>query len=245
MQVYHCMVDGVVESFGSGTGLAAPMDVVFELVDEGAASNTPATVLYDSAAVSGAIAGTPALATFVVVNSTADGGVGGERECDAAGESVGGEYAAEWGGADSAGGKRRAGCGCEATYGTSAGTAGKVTFFTGCVPVANERVTVMYRGRAARVARLQDAASVAAEVAGGASGTCRWLGKVSQPVARSSADCEMAAEAILAFATSRMVAVAGTYACVNPASDVWPGDVLSVTSLGDFVVSGMERGGRG
>jgi len=91
---------------------------------------------------------------------------------------------------------------------------------------------VMYRGSQRAVARLQDAASVAAEAAGGAPGTCRWLGKVLQPVARSSADCESAAQAILAFATSRTAAVAGTYACVNPASDIWPGDVLAITNAG-------------
>jgi hypothetical protein len=232
MQVYHCMVDGVVQSFGSGTGLAAPMDVVFELVDEGAASNTPATVLYDSAAVSGAIVSTPAMATFVVVSatslfgsvasvgvtqpgsmwvvSTLPSGVVQTRLVGTAGQGVD----------------------CEASYGTGGGTPGKVTFFAGRVPVANERVAVMYRGGQRSVARLQNAASVAAEVAGGASGTCRWLGKVLQPVARSSADCETAAEAILAFATSRTAAVAGTYACVNPATDIWPGDVLSVTNAG-------------
>jgi hypothetical protein len=44
-------------------------------------------------------------------------------------------------------------------------------------------------------------------------------------------DCESAAQALLAFATSRTAAVAGTYVSVNPA-DIWPGDVLSVTSEG-------------
>src|SRR6202034_355831 len=33
------------------------------------------------------------------------------------------------------------------------------------------------------------------------------------------------------FATSRTAAVAGTYVAINPA-DIWPGDVLSVTSDG-------------
>ena len=121
---------------------------------------------------------------------------------------------------------------CEVSYGSAAGNVGKVTFFVGRVPVAGERVGVMYRGSQRAVARLEDAASVAAEAAGGASGTCRWLGKVLEPVARSSADCESAAEAILAFATARSAAVAGSYVCVNPTVDIWPGDVLSVTSAG-------------
>ena len=240
MQRYYCMVDGVVESFGSASGVSAPMDAVFELVDEGAASNTPATVLWDSAAaigMVGAIAGTPATCAFVVANavslfgsiasvsvtrpgsmwvvSTLPSGSLQTRLVGIAGQGVD----------------------CEATYGAS-GTPGRVTFFAGRVPVAGERVAVMYRGSQRSVARLEDAASVAAEAAGGAPGTCRWLGKVLQPVARSSADCESAAEAILAFATSRSAAVAGTYACVRldsdgeAASDIWPGDVLAITSAG-------------
>jgi len=40
---------------------------------------------------------------------------------------------------------------------------GKVTFFAGRVPIAGELVTVTYRGQQRAVARLQDAASVAAE----------------------------------------------------------------------------------
>jgi len=232
MQRYYCMVDGVVEGFGSASGVNAPMDVLFELIDEGAASNTPATVLYDSAAMSGALTGTPAICTFVAANaiqmvgsvasvsvtrpgtmwvvSTLPSGVLQTRLIGSAGQGVD----------------------CEASYGTAAGTVAKVTFFAGRVPVAGERVTVMYRNEQRSVARLEDAASVAAEAVGGASGTCRWLGNVLEPIARSSADCESAAEAILAFATSRTAAVAGTYVCVNPEADIWPGDVLAVTSAG-------------
>jgi hypothetical protein len=231
-QVYYAMVNGVVESFGSVSGIAAPMDVVFELVDEGAASNTPATVLYDSAAVSAPVASTPALCTFVVANSTnlfvsvgsvlvtrpgsmwvvstLPNGVVQTRLIGIAGQ----------------------GCDCEATYGTSTGTAAKLTFFAGRVPVAGERVTASYRTRGRAVARLQNAASVAAEAVGGAAGTSRWLGKVLDPPARSSVDCESAAEAVLAFATTRSCAVSGEYKAVNPTSDVWPGDVLAVTSAG-------------
>ncbi len=69
-------------------------------------------------------------------------------------------------------------------------------------------------------------------------GTARWVGEVVRPVARSSEDCESAAQAILSFATNRAAAVAGTYETVNPASsgiasaDIWPGDVLALTANG-------------
>jgi hypothetical protein len=202
------------------------MDVVFDLVDQGAASNTPATVLYDSAAV-GEVVGTPATCAFVAANSTEmfgsvgsvsvtrpgsmwvtstlPSGVQETRLMGAAGEGVD----------------------CVVEYGVT----GRVTFLAGRVPVAGERVDVQYRGQQRSVARLADAASIAAEAIGGAPGTSRWLGKVLLPATRSSVDCESAAEALLAFATSRTAAVAGTYVAVNP-DDIWPGDVLSVTSEG-------------
>ncbi|HMF53982.1 MAG TPA: hypothetical protein VK593_06510, partial [Edaphobacter sp.] len=80
---------------------------------------------------------------------------------------------------------------------------------------------------------LNDAASIAAEEAGGMPGTAQWLGRVTQPRARSSQDCETAALAVLRFASSRSAALSGSYALVNPAEDIWPGDVLAVTSEGD------------
>ena len=70
MQRYYCMVDGVVQGFGDLSGVGAPCDVVFELVDEGASSNTPATVLYDTAAATGTLPGSPATCAFAAVNST-------------------------------------------------------------------------------------------------------------------------------------------------------------------------------
>jgi hypothetical protein len=107
-QRYYCMVDGVIEGFGSSGGVSAPMDVVFELVDEGAASNTPATVLYDSAAV-----GLPVVSSPVCVcggEFHAAIWVGGVGECNAAGEFVGREHAAQRRGGDAAVGSGRARC---------------------------------------------------------------------------------------------------------------------------------------
>jgi hypothetical protein len=106
------------------------------------------------------------------------------------------------------------------------------------VPAAGEIVTVSYRGTDRAVGRVADAASIAAEAAGGSSGTARWTGHVVQPVARSSEDCETAAQAILSFATNRAAAVKGSYVTVNPAdsgapaSDIWPGDLLALTANG-------------
>jgi hypothetical protein len=89
----------------------------------------------------------------------------------------------------------------------------------------------MYRIASRAVARLEDSAAVAAEAAGGMPGTACWLGKVSQPKARSSVDCEAAAQAVLSFAASRAAAIAGSYEAVN-SGDVWPGDLLALTVNG-------------
>ena len=228
LQSYYAMVDGVVKAFGGGL-VTAPMSVVFELQDLGAASNTPATVLYD-----GSVTSSPSSCSFVAVNSvqligsmgycrmtqtgsawvvsTLPSGVKMTRLIGVTGEGVDCKISA----------------------------AGKVTFFTGRVPVPGEFVTVTYRVQQRAVARLENAASIAAEAAGGVPGTAQWLGKVLKPEARSSMDCESAALAVLSFATSRAAAAAGTYVAVNPA-DVWPGDVLAIASGGQAMSVVVRR----
>src|SRR5260370_41257179 len=92
---------------------------------------------------------------------------------------------------------------------------GKVTFFAGRVPIAGELVTVTYRAQQRAVARLEDAASVAAEAGGGVPGTAQWLGKVLKPAARRSVDCGSAARAVLSCSASRAAAAAGTDAACD------------------------------
>jgi hypothetical protein len=235
LQTYYARVAGAVEAFGGGL-VTAPMSLCFDLVDLGAASNTPATVLYDTAAA-GMVTSAPAGCTFCAVNalemfgtmgfcnvtqtgsawvvSTLASGVSYTRLIGVAGEGVD----------------------CKVTE--SAGV-GKVTFFAGRIPVAGETVTVLYRESWRSLARIENAASVAAEVMSGSGGTARWLGKVVQPVARSSADCESAALAVLSFATDRSAALRGSYSAVVcpvvgvpfAGGDVWPGDVLVMTVNG-------------
>ena len=235
-QRYYCMVDGEVQEFGAISGVDAAMQMAFEVVDEGSSSNTPATVLYDTAAAGALLTVTPATCTFAAVNSVAmyasiaslavtrpgslwvtslpENGTGQTRLVGSAGEGVD----------------------CKVTYGTSAGSPGKVTFFAGRIPASGERVTVLYRTERRAVARLADATSVAAETAAGAGvqvpGVSRWLGKVTGPVARSSADCEAAAQAVLAMATARSASLGGSYRLVNPVQDIWPGDLLQITADG-------------
>jgi hypothetical protein len=237
LQTYYAMVDGAVEAFGGGV-VTAPMSVVFELQDLGASSNTPATVLYDGSVVS-----SPASCSVVAVNSVQLIGSMGYCRVTQTGSA--------WVASTLPSGVRMtrligvAGEGVDCKI----SAAGKVTFFAGRVPVAGELVTVTYRVQQRAVARLENAASVAAEAAGGVPGTAQWLGKVLKPAARSSMDCESASLAVLSFSASRVAAASGTYEAVNPA-DVWPGDVLAVTSAGQTmsvvvrrvdIVDGMGR----
>ncbi len=230
LQAYYAMVNGAVKSFGGGL-VSAPMSVVFELQDLGAASNTPATVLYDGSVVS-----SPASCSFVAVNSVQLFGSMGYCRVTQTGSA--------WAVSTLPNGTKMtrligvAGEGVDCNI----SSAGRVTFFAGRVPIPGELVTVLYRTQKRAVARLENAASVAAEAAGGVPGTARWLGKVLRPVARSSMDCESAALAVLSSSASRAAAVSGTYEAVNPA-DVWPGDVLALTSGGQttsVTVRGVE-----
>jgi len=220
LQAFYAMVDGAVRGFGGGI-VEAPMSLVFELQDLGVSSNTPATVLYD-----GTVANSPANCSFAVVNSVQMFGSMGYCRVTQTGSA--------WVVSTLADGTRAtrligiAGEGVDCTVSAT----GTVTFLAGRIPVAGERVTVSYRRAQRAVARLEDAASVAAEAVGGLPGTARWLGKVVSPAARSSVDCEQAALAVLSFSADRAAAIAGSYEAVNP-EDVWPGDVLEIASGGE------------
>lgn len=235
-QRYYCLADQGVAEFGAISGIDAPMQAVFEVLDEGVGSNTPASVLYDTAAAGAPLTGTPATCTFAAASSlnligsvssiavtrpgsmwvlsTLPNGAGQTRLIGTAGEGVD----------------------CKASYGSSAGSTAKVTFFAGRVPAAGERVTVTYRTQRRAVARLADTDSITSEAAAAPGitvpGVSRWLGKVVAPAARSSVDCEAAAQAVLAMATSRSASLHGQYRMTNPVQDVWPGDILQITSGG-------------
>jgi hypothetical protein len=232
MQRYYCMVDGVIQSFGSASGVPAAMDVVFELVDEDSSSNSPAIVLYDSVSEGALLTSSPAACVFTVANATQLFGsiasVSVTRPSTAWIESTlpnGTKQTRLIG---------RAGQGvdCTTTYGTQVGATGKVTFFPGRVPVVGERIAVSYRRGKRAISRLADSSSIAAEAAAGTMGVSRWFGKVLQPAARSSGDVESAAQAVLAVSTSRTAAISGRYISTNPSQDIWPGDVLAITSDG-------------
>jgi hypothetical protein len=220
LQTYYAMADGALQVFGGGE-IGSPLSLVFELQDLGASSNTPATVLYD-----GSIPSSPGSCVFAAVNNVELNGSLGYCRITQTGSSwivstlPSGSKQTRLIGAPGEG----ADCAVSAT--------GKITFFSGRIPVAGELITALYRSGRRAVARFADAASVAAEAAAEFPGTARWQGKVMQPAARSTMDCESAAQTALSFATSRAAAVSGTYAMINPVEDIWPGDVLAFSAGG-------------
>ncbi len=229
-QAYYAMVEGAVQTFGGGLVEAAAA-LVFEARDEGASSNTPMTVLYD-----GAVTSSPAQCNFVAANSIQlIGSIASVRVFRSGSAWVRSTNPTTGTVSTRLNGSAAEGVDCSVS---SSSGSGKVTFWPGRIPLANEIVTVLYRGRERSVARIEDAASVAAEAAGGGVGTARWVGEVMRPVARSSEDCESAAQAILSFATDRAAAIAGSYTAMNLASsssasaDIWPGDMLALTTNG-------------
>jgi len=217
LQAYYARVDGAIQSFGGGL-VPAPVSLVFDLIDLGNASSTPATILYDSAAA-GLIPASPASCTFAAVDSLALTGSLGSIAVTQTGSAWIASTPPSTPAYTRLIGAAGEGVDCRVS------DTGKVTFFTGRIPLPGELVTVSYRIRSRSVARLDSPASVAVE-----SGPARWLGHVLRPLARSSADCEAAAQAILAFATDPSAALAGSCTAINPASDIWPGDALALTA---------------
>ncbi len=119
---------------------------------------------------------------------------------------------------------------------------GKIVFYTGCMPVAGEQIAVSYRTMGRAVGRAVNTASQQALAQAGSPAVAAWIGSVTSPPARSSADCRNAALAIEQAAASTSALWSGTYkgSRASFAADVWPGDALLLnapsTSLNTQVV---------
>jgi hypothetical protein len=105
---------------------------------------------------------------------------------------------------------------------------GKLVFYTGYVPVSGEQIAVNYRTIGRAVGRAVNAASQAALAAAGSPPVAAWIGSVTSPPARSSADCRNAALVMEQAAASVSALWSGTYKGTRAsfAADVWPGDAL-------------------
>jgi hypothetical protein len=119
---------------------------------------------------------------------------------------------------------------------------GKLTFYTGSTPAAGELIAASYRTTGRAVGRAVNSASQTALAAAGSPSVATWIGSVTRPPARCSADCRNAALVMEQAAASVSALWNGTYKGnrTSFAADVWPGDALLLnapsTSLNAQVV---------
>jgi hypothetical protein len=105
---------------------------------------------------------------------------------------------------------------------------GKFVFYAGSVPAAAEQIAVSYRTVGRALGRAVNTASQSALTAAGLPAVATWIGSVTNPPARSSADCLNAATVIEQAAAGVSALWSGSYLSTRAsfASDVWPGDAL-------------------
>lgn len=110
--------------------------------------------------------------------------------------------------------------------------AGTLAFYTGYTPASGELIAVRYRTIGRAVGRAVNSASQAALAAAGSPSEAAWIGSVTSPTARTSADCRNAALVMEQAAASVSALWSGTYkgSQLDFSSDVWPGDALEMTA---------------
>jgi hypothetical protein len=217
-------VDGSAGEQVFGGGLAAASaQIVMEVQDTTGGVNQPTVVLYD-----GQVITSPALSVLCAVNSTAFTGSIGNVALEQTGTAWVRSQPVSGSAFTRRIGLATAGADCKLE------TADKLVFYATSVPAVSELVMATYRTAGRAVARLINQASVTAQGNSVVPGVSRWIGSVTSPAARSSADCENAALALLAISTSPSAAWAGTSVATNPqqSGDIWPGDVLTVQATG-------------
>jgi hypothetical protein len=109
---------------------------------------------------------------------------------------------------------------------------GKLVFYAGFEPQVGEQVAVSYRTVGRAVGRAVNTASQQALAAAGLPAEAAWIGSVTNPPARSSADCRNAALAIEQASAGVSALWSGTYTgtSLSFAADVWPGDALQLNA---------------
>ncbi len=106
-------------------------------------------------------------------------------------------------------------------------------FYPAYIPAANELITVSYRGQGHAIARVVNAASIAAQqnTAAGDDGVRGSVRQIAMPVPRTSVDCETAALALFDDSGQGWTGRYQTWSTLLPggASDIFPGDGLAVS----------------
>ena len=178
------------------------------------------TVLYD-----GVLSGAPACCSYVLVNSPGlHCSIAFTRFIQAADAEVRSalpsqSYRTRLVGPMSAGGE------CNVYSGPT------LSFFSLYVPASNELVEVHYRGQQRAMARVTNPASIAQQQSGIDDGVRSLVRHMKSPLARTSADCENGALAVVTDgATSGWTGKYQTWSDFLPggAADIFPGDALNL-----------------
>jgi hypothetical protein len=105
---------------------------------------------------------------------------------------------------------------------------GKLQFQTGFIPVVGEMVAVSYRTAGRATGRAVNTENQQALEQAGLPAESFWIGSVTEPPARCSADCRNAALVTAQTSADDSGLLRGTYkgSSFEFASDVWPGDAL-------------------
>jgi len=109
-------------------------------------------------------------------------------------------------------------------------TSPALEFYPEYIPAANELIEVSYRGQGHAMARVINSASIAANQRGGDDGVRGSVREIGLPVPRTSADCEIAALALLDDAGQGWSGEYQAWSQFLPggAADIFPGDGLAV-----------------
>jgi hypothetical protein len=223
-QIFHSSVHPAGSGIG-GAEVAANVRVVMELHDidpaNPATQVAPSTVLYD-----GVIQGAPDFCTYVLANaSSLHCSVAFTRLIQAVDTEVRSALPGQ-GYITQIVGSQKEGAQCTITSSSA------LDFYPQYAPAANELIEVHYRGLGHALARVTSPASIAAQQRGIDNGLHGAVRRLKEPPARTSADCEIAALALLDDSTGP--AWTGEYDVWSDflpgnAVDIFPGDALNVT----------------
>jgi hypothetical protein len=105
-------------------------------------------------------------------------------------------------------------------------------FYIGYAPAAGEQIAVSYRSVGRAIGRAVNSASQQSLAQAGSPGVATWIGSVTDPPARCSADCRNAAFVMEQAAAGVSALWSGTYKGVRNsfANEVWPGDALMLNA---------------
>jgi hypothetical protein len=222
-QIFHSSVHPAGNGMG-GAEIAASVRIVLELHDidpaNPATQVAPSTVMYD-----GVISAAPDFCTYVLANAASlQCAIAFTRLIQAVDAEVRSALPGQ-GYITQLVGSLEEGAECEITSSSA------LEFYPQYAPAANQLIQVHYRSLGHALARITNPASITAQQRGIDNGLHGAVRHIKEPPARTAADCEIAALALLDDTTG--LAWTGEYEVWSDflpgnAADIFPGDALNI-----------------